>query len=186
MRRPTLFLAMASGNLMLRDVRALAEALKDVRIDDETVALAGQLTGAVFGMQCAVEFEHRSRQVAGARRALSYRAELRRSQLALSRSERPGRAWLAGFYFNSALARIAAAADRMTKKLKGGRTLRERAENRQALFARTPEVETVYQAVNDLKHDFEGRSAKDDVTIAVAMDALRAVIEVACDKWPRR
>ena len=157
MRRLTLFFGMASGNLRLRGVRALAESLKGVRIDDETVALVGQ-TGAVFGMQCAVEFEHRPRPVAGTRRALSYRAELRRSQLALSRSERQGRAWLAGFYFHSAVARIAAAADRMTKKLKGGRTARERAKYRKELFAQAPDVDTVYQAVNDLKHDFEGRS----------------------------
>jgi hypothetical protein len=167
-------------------VRPLAVLLRGVQVDDETVGLVGQLSGGIYAMQRALELEHEPRKVVGARRALSYRAELARCRNDLSRSDTPTRAWLSGFYFHSALARIASSSDRITKKLTGKQNARDRAVERKKLFARCPDVELVFSAVNDIKHDFEGRSAKDDLTAAQATKALRAVIAMARKHWPAR
>lgn len=86
--------------------------------------------------------------------------------------------------FNSALHRIAAAADRITDRVKPplGARPRSHAQRRREVFG-DGVVVRVCEEVNLLKHEFVGRTERKGVTLEEALQAARDVADVAVGNW---
>jgi len=92
--------------------------------------------------------------------------------------------WLAGFYFNSAIQRIAASFDRIPKLL--GVPDKGDAHKRMALVNADDykDWSDVYLEVNALKHDPEGKAKGRQVTMEVALRAMDQLIRFLETKIP--
>jgi flagellar basal body-associated protein FliL len=84
--------------------------------------------------------------------------------------------WLAGFYFNSAIQRIAAVYDRVPK-LVGDRYKGTPHERMAAVNADDyADWRAVYTEMNSFKHDVEGRAKGRVVTMEIALNAADQAI----------
>jgi hypothetical protein len=137
-------------------------------------ALYGFAVGAAYSLAQAVRLGYR-----GEGPADGYAAEVRAAADAISKGEPPtAGAWLAGYYFNSSLQRLAAAAERIGKYTSGRKWVPSRA---------------VRDDVNQMKHGVgtgtgtllsEGREATlEDAcnTLREVVDALEPLLRAA---WP--
>lgn len=77
------------------------------------------LLGALYGLSRAQELGFQDR---AAGQIASYAAYLENDAAAVSEGQLPNRLWLAGFYFNSSIQRLAAAFDRIPKMLGAKKT----------------------------------------------------------------
>jgi len=136
------------------------------------------LLGALFGLTCAHHLGFRDRK--GAHFSV-YRPHLANYALQVPRNQSVNQLWTAGFYFNSAIQRIASAFDRIPrmlgateKKNKGGRRVPTSAKERMAEVNGTSfdKWEEIYDEVNAFKHDPGGRAAGRTVTMNDAIDSF--------------
>ena len=116
--------------------------------------------GALFGLTSAHEFGFRDRK--GAHFSL-YRPHLANYALQIPKNQSVNHLWTAGFYFNSAIQRIASAYDRIPRMLGAKDTRSKRGKRvRTSAKERMAEVngmafdmwEKVYDEVNAFKHCF--------------------------------
>lgn len=163
----------------LARLRCAARDLRTVRIDAETMGTVGYLAGAIQELRRAIELGYEPTDDVS--ESADHWAELEQAVTATAEGWAPPRAWLARMHFHSALHRIAACADRLTKHVKNpGR--KERATKRQELFASTT-VEGIYCAVNKLKHDVPGTTICSSVPLVAALSALEAELRVIPNGW---
>jgi hypothetical protein len=152
-----------------RRLRTVAGTLAVEGGRESTIAgVYGYLVGATYALLRSVEIGFIELQGANTQyvNELTVIAGALRDDvpLAADHAGGAGRIWLGGFYLNSALHRIAAAADRMDAlpRRKG-----------KDLDASVPQfVQDVYEEVNKLKHEPLGLPAGRAVDVACAIDAL--------------
>jgi hypothetical protein len=85
--------------------------------------------------------------------------------------------WLAGFYFNSAIQRIAAAGEQLAGILK---RLDRRAKQQGKglnISSPSPALDQVSEEVNRFKHDETGLERGRDITAALAVRALSEIVQ---------
>lgn len=80
--------------------------------DDSDLAIRGLAIGAAYSLAQALQLGYRD---PGKKWAKEYRQELVEAAAALADGRRAPTEWLARYYFNSALVRLAAASDRLAK-----------------------------------------------------------------------
>jgi hypothetical protein len=103
---------------------------------------------------------------------------------ALAASKVPtGGPWLAGYYFNSALLRIAASYHQCLKLITAKpngyvRSLREEVEKLQGEVPADAALLKVHEEVNSIKHDRGGLDSGRNVTFDIAVDAVAELIEL--------
>jgi hypothetical protein len=87
--------------------------------------------------------------------------------------------WLAGFYFNSALARTAATFERFIGVARAARRGKDRDAEERRIRQQCPHAVRVANEVNKLKHHRPGVASGRDVKAEDAVAALREVVELA-------
>jgi len=116
-----------------------------------------------------------------------YRPHLANYALGIPGNRSMNQSWVAGFYFNSAIQRLAAAFDRIpqmlgakNKKMVAGRRVSTSAKERMTEV--NPSVfdkwEKVYDEVNVFKHDPRGRAAGRTVTMRDALDSFEQMLDL--------
>ncbi|HEY2359667.1 MAG TPA: hypothetical protein VGK36_01025 [Candidatus Angelobacter sp.] len=148
------------------------------------------ILGALYALSRAHDLGFRDRKSG---HLSSYRPNLAKYALSISKSENINRRWMAGFYFNSSIQRIAAAFDRlpqmlkakMEKRVAGKRkstSARERmAEVNSAAFAHW---QRVYDEVNAFKHSPEGRADGRTVLMDDALLAFQQMLGLIATSKP--
>ncbi len=138
--------------------------------------------GALFGLACADQLGFRDRK--GAHFSV-YRPHLANYALEVPRNQSVNQLWTAGFYFNSAIQRIASAFDRIPRMLgakktknKGGKRVPTSAKQRMAEVNSTAfdKWEKVYDEVNAFKHDPRGRAAGRTVAMSDAIESFEQLL----------
>lgn len=132
------------------------------------------LTGAVFALLRAreLEYKHRDGQLTN-----QYLQNLILRLERMQQGKLPQKhGWLAGFYFNSAIQRIAAAGEQLEGILT--RCEREARRNGKQVkgLAPLPFLRQVRDEVDRFKHDETGLERGRDVTPSLALDALEEII----------
>jgi hypothetical protein len=170
-------------------IEATRSATPDPRLAELAKAAASLLTevrslaspfdlllGAIHSFYCAEELNYRDRP---STLGLKYRARLisRAEALASARLCKSGR-WLAGYYFNSALLRIAASYHQTLKAITGKNKFIP-----QLIPLVTPtfvhvNLDKVHGEVNRLKHTEEGVDAGRSVTFEESVAALAELVEL--------
>jgi hypothetical protein len=130
------------------------------------------ILGALYGLSRAIEIGFIDRPAGWHN---TYRPHLPQYVGCILEKKKLNDKWLAGFYFNSAIQRIAACFDRIPKSL--GAT----GPNARARMAKVSEQtmvawDKVYTEVNALKHDVTGRAQGRTVGIEDAVNAFTEVV----------
>jgi hypothetical protein len=142
------------------------------------------ILGALFGLARAQEAGFRDRK--GAHFPI-YRPHLANYALEIPKNQNVNQLWTAGFYFNSAIQRIASAFDRIPrmlgakkKKKLGGKQVYTSAKERMTQVNRTSfdKWERVYDEVNAFKHDPKGRAAGRTVTMSDAIESFEQMLNL--------
>ena len=116
-----------------------------------------------------------------------YRPHLSNYALEIPKNRNVNELWTAGFYFNSAIQRIAAAFDRIPQMLgaKGKRTFRGKRVSTSAKERMTQvnpgaviEWQRVYDEVNVFKHDPKGRAPGRTVRMSDAAESFEQIIKL--------
>jgi len=129
-------------------------------------------------MLCLLEAADNFRDRPGAWKP-NYRENVQQYTADMSRGKKPDKKlWLAGWHFNSALVRIAAAYHRSLKAATGRKD-----GNRKELLKLLPwftayeNLGKVYDEVNSVKHDVSAGVEGREVTFEVALAATRELVE---------
>lgn len=140
--------------------------------------------GALFGLARAHELGFRDRT--GAHFSV-YRPHLANYALKIPKNQSVNRLWMAGFYFNSAIQRIAAAFDRVPQML-GAKKKKKVGTKRVSTSAKERMTEVnhsafdkwqkVYDEVNAFKHDPEGRAAGRTVTMTDSIESFEQMLNL--------
>ena len=142
------------------------------------------LLGALFGLTRAHELGFRDRT--GAHFPV-YRPHLANYALQIPKNQSVNKLWLGGFYFNSAIQRIAAAFDRIPrmlgakkKKKVGAKRLPTSAKERMTEVNNTAfdKWQKIYDEVNAFKHDPEGRAAGRTVEMSDAIESFEQMLNL--------
>jgi len=138
------------------------------------------LVGALYGTRRAVEVGFVDRR--GPAHS-TYRPFLTNYPLDIVADRDLNKLWLAGFYFNSGIQRIAATYDRIPNLLgASGRYPKDRMKNANN---GTPYAwNVVYMEVNFFKHAPEGRAKGRTVTLDIALHAMEQAISLLEHKTP--
>src|SRR5262245_2122742 len=126
--------------------------LRSLPDHDATTDTLDYVVGVLYGLVRAGDLEFLDRP---RRFDPSYRPFLTKYILDIVERRQVHRLWIAGFYFNSAIQRLAASYDRIPKLLgAAGASAKDRMKNANT----TPHQEwaSVYAEVNSLKHDPKG------------------------------
>ncbi len=132
------------------------------------------LVGALYSLANAQELGFKDRPSSY---PAEYSAHLSNYTLNIAEKTQPHASWLAGYFFNSAIQRLAAAYDRIPKLLGA----REKVHSKSiSAKQRMKEVNTydhanwtkVYDEVNAFKHDISGKGEGRSVTMADVMGAF--------------
>jgi hypothetical protein len=147
---------------------SLHQLLLDLPDTDAITDTIDYLLGALYGLYRAQELGFRDR---GGQQFSVYRAHLANDALRIPKGQTVNQLWLAGFYFNSAIQRLASAFDRIPKMLDAKKTS---AADRMKEVNRDDYAhwEHVYREVNDFKHKPVGRYAGRGVAMADALAAF--------------
>jgi hypothetical protein len=163
----------ASATTHLDDLgKRLHELLKSLPDHDAITDTLDYLVGALYGLKRAVDLGFVDRRGPS---HPTYRPFLTTYALDIVATREVHRLWLAGFYFNSGIQRIAASYDRIPKLLDArGDRPSDRMKN--AYTTAPEEWHSVYREVNFFKHDPEGRAKGRQVTMDVALRATDQAI----------
>ena len=147
-------------NQLGKQLADTAERLSAVRMSNiDEMGIYGLLVGALYGLSKAVELGYVDRT--GTSLPVDYSGELRRvAQGLVTSDEVNDRGWLAGFYFNSALTRLAPICERLGKY----------AGKREDL------IPSIREEVNRLKHDTNGVLCGRTVGLSDAVDAASMLV----------
>lgn len=140
--------------------------------------------GALFALSRAHELGFRERT---GTHFSDYRPHLANYALEISKKRPVNKLWTAGFYFNSAIQRIASAFDRIPqmlgaakrKDVEGQRTACS-AKERMAEVNRRPfdKWERIYDEVNVFKHDPKGRAEGRTVSLSDAIESFEEMLHL--------
>ncbi|HZT34629.1 MAG TPA: hypothetical protein VFA15_01825, partial [Nitrososphaera sp.] len=139
------------------------------------------LLGALYGLRRAYELDFRDRS---ADHHKNYRDNLAVYCLEIPQRGQVNPLWTAGFYFNSAIQRLASAFDRITQMFGEKATKDNPARKRMAKVnakikaGSYAEWEKIYQEVNLLKHPPSGLARGRTVTLADAFKALAQTLDL--------
>ena len=130
--------------------------------------------GAVYGLERAIHWGFRNRSGTWER---AYRPFLTKYVLDIAAGRDANPLWVAGFYFNSAIQRLAASYDRIPGLLGAGPGS---ARERMIAVAGSDGGEwySVYKEVNALKHSPMGKAGGRNVTIEMALNAIEAALRL--------
>ncbi len=136
--------------------------------------------GALYGLERAVELNFVDRP---GKSEAAYRPFLTKYVHDITEGRDLNRVWLAGFYFNSAIQRLAACYERVPKLLGG---VGESAHDRMASVnkGKCDDWRRVYGEVNAFKHDPKGRWKGRKVTMENAVNAMGQFIAFMEEKAP--
>jgi hypothetical protein len=163
---------------------ALHQLLLQLPDHDAVTDTLDYVLGALFGLVRAHELGFRDRT--GTQFPI-YRPHLANYALQIPKNQSVNNLWLAGFYFNSAIQRIAAAFDRIPrmlgakkKKKVGTKRVPTSAKERMTEINNTPfdKWERVYDEVNAFKHDPEGRAAGRTVAMTDAIESFEQLVKL--------
>jgi hypothetical protein len=166
---------------------SLHQLILDLPERDAITDTLDYLLGALYGLSRAQELEFRDRATG---QIQSYSAYLANDALAIAKGQPINQPWLAGFYFNSSIQRLASAFDRIPRMLgakmetttaeNGQQTKKRRTTTKERMAEVNPENHVqwtlLYDEVNDFKHEPEGRTAGRGVTMADALAAYDQTI----------
>ena len=159
-------------NPTLEDLASLI--LPIVRNNADLVPLLDFTAGAIFCLMKAKRLGFKDRP--GPLHA-KYQASVTQYITEMSEGRFPqNRLWIAGWHFNSALVRIAAAYERAMKSFSG----RKNGNRKELLKDFSPfthaKLDAVYEEVNSLKHDVNAGEAGRTVSFQEAIDALAELV----------
>ncbi len=161
---------------MVRSLGTTAKTAANLSVPNvQEQALLGILLGSLYGLARAVQLGYEDRT--GRALSLQYSKELRGLLADLEKGNLPSEGqWLAGFYFNSALHRLAALYHRSLKILTGrddnAPSLLEYAVKAKLLKKEhVSALATVHKEVNKLKHDTFGVLRDRAVDLALTVTA---------------
>ena len=152
--------------------------------DDAITDTLDYLVGALFGLSRAHELGFRDRPGA---HYWVYRPYLANYALEVPRNGSVHQLWTAGFYFNSAIQRIAAAFDRIPqmlgakkKKRVKGKVVSTSAKERMGEINRVAfdTWESVYKEINAFKHNPKGRATGRTVTMSDAVESFEQILKL--------
>ena len=127
-----------AGSAERKTIRGLAERFDEIRpATAAQVSLVGFMVGALHALDRAAQLNYDDARAQP--RQDQFALEFRTSMKAVARGRARPNAWLAGFYLDSALMRLAALNTRLNK----------------LLGTRDDRVRTVRRIVNSLKHDVD-------------------------------
>jgi len=176
---------MCDSEILASLSKRLAQELDGLPDREAITDVFDYLAGAIYSLKKCEDFKFWSRS---GQRLTNYKKKVCQYLAEIPQGKAPNQYWISGYFFNSAMLRIAACYDRVPKlilkkgKLKGK-------ENAHLLMAsvfgngsRYAKWTAVYQEVNSLKHDASGLAsgrhvAKDDV-----MAALTEVVSLLEEK----
>jgi hypothetical protein len=153
------------------DLRNLLMTLPDHEAITDTF---DYILGALYGLSRAIETGFVDRSAGW---HSTYRPNLPQYVERILKNETPHERWLAGFFFNSAIQRMAASFDRIPKLLgASGPNARSRME----IVSPQKNVawDGVYEEVNAFKHDIEGRASGRTVTLEQAIAAFVEIVQL--------
>ncbi|MFL6437687.1 MAG: hypothetical protein ACJ71Q_08920 [Terriglobales bacterium] len=151
------------------DLRQLLIQLPD---KDAVTDVFDYMVGALYGLRKAIDLGFVDRP--GGWHS-SYRPHLPQYVEAIQTGKPLNQLWLAGFYFNSAIQRLAACFDRIPKLLQAtGGTARTKMKS--ANKASYKEWDAVYNEINVYKHNTEGRATGREVGTAEAVAAFNQAV----------
>jgi len=166
------------GTSTLEDLsKRLARELNDLPDHPAVADVFDYLAGAIFSLKhcAALPFLNRKGgQVAGYKKILS------RYLSAIPEGRSPNPYWVCGFYFNSAMVRIAACYDRIPKmilKRKKGKA-HKLMESVWGDSSSYPKWKAVYKEVNKLKHAAVGLGLGRGVSMGDVMAALLEIVSL--------
>jgi hypothetical protein len=142
------------------------------------------LLGALYGLSRAHHLGFRERK---GKHFLVYRPHLANYALEIPKNGEVNCLWSAGFYFNSAIQRLASAFDRIPRMLRAKMTKKVAAKRvSTSAKERMGEVnpashtnwELLYDEVNHFKHSPEGRAAGRTVTLEDALRAFEQTVDL--------
>ena len=156
----------------------LSDLLRNLRDEDAITDTLDYVLGALYGLDRAHELGFRDRTMP---HGDNYRPHLANYAIGISRNETLNTFWMAGFYFNSAIQRIAAAFDRIPRMLGVKVVKRESTQDRMKKIAAPASFANwlnVHKEVNRLKHPSEGLAAGRKVTMDRALAAFEELISL--------
>jgi hypothetical protein len=130
--------------------------------------------GALYGLSRAIETGFVDRL--GGWHS-TYRPHLLQYIDCVLKSEKINERWLAGFYFNSAIQRLAASFDRIPKLL-GASGANAHARMANVNPQNCPAWHKVYKEVNVFKHEIAGRASGRQVTVEQAVAAMEELVQL--------
>ncbi len=140
--------------------------------DDAITDVFDYVVGAQYGLMKAIEIGFVDRP--GTWHS-SYRPHLPQYVDSISTQKSVNDRWLAGFYFNSGIQRIAACFDRIPKLLGAkGASARERMKN--VNDGNHAAWDKVYGEINAFKHDVAGKATGRTVSLSEAIQAFEEVV----------
>ncbi len=142
-------------------VHSLASVLTGIPVSDESsLGVRGLIVGAAYSLARALELGYQD--LTGRKRQLDYGDTLVAASHALSAGQTPDRGpWLANYYYNNALIRLAVAGERLEKHKPPRRD-------------RKP---TIREEVNIFKHEFGGLLSRGrSVQPGQALDELASLV----------
>jgi hypothetical protein len=144
------------NNAILSELADLATRLSQLQVGSkDEIAAKGFMLGAIFSLGQAAQLQYSDSRNTAGKAALA--AEFARTAAALATNQSPEPIWLAGFYFSSALMRIAALNERLDKMA----------------GSKVDAAPMIRQTVNKLKHRPDAHVIGDwTVTFAGALGAL--------------
>ena len=145
-----------SPSLLQQLSNAATAAAELTPANEQEQAIVGFMLGAIYGLRRAIDLGFVDRT--GAKTAPDYTQELQRvaHNLASKTDISDDHAWLSGFYFNSALHRIAALGERVSIYAGGRQDM-------------TPKIR---REVNRLKHDVDGLMAGRSIGVPEVVSAV--------------
>lgn len=150
----------------------LKRLLVDLPDHDAITDVFDYIVGAQYGLAKAIEIGFVDR--VGTWHS-TYRPHLPRYVEHIAAQESVNELWLAGFYFNSGIQRLAACFDRVPRLLQAsGQYARDRMKN--VNNGSYGAWEKVYDEVNAFKHAVTGRAAGRTVTLEDAVQALEEML----------
>lgn len=173
--------AKASATTQLEDAgRRLHELLKNLPDHYAVTDTLDYLLGALYGLRLAVDLGFVDRRGPA---HPTYRPFLTKYVLDIVAVRNVHKLWLAGFYFNSGIQRIAATYDRIPTLLEApGRYAKDRMKKANQT---TPyEWNVVYREVNSFKHAPEGRAKGRRASLDAALRAMDQAISLLEQKAP--
>jgi hypothetical protein len=146
------------------------------------------ILGALYGLTQANQGGFKDRLT---KYAPAYRPHLAKYAIKIPKVEPVNKLWMAGFFFNSGIQRLASAFDRIPQMLGAkmnrkvnGKKKSTSAKERMTEMNATPHThwQAVYDEINTFKHDPEGRAAGRTVTMDDALSAFGEMMQLIADR----